>query len=344
MPGKHQVGDRHAAGERHRDVDPPQTCRDRDHAVAEPRQAEGETSVDDRRQAHRDRPDEHRHGVVPEDPPCLMPEHRPARGIETGEQREERDVEDTTTPRRPVAARGRRPAPAASASARMPVPIVAANQLGVNWRIISRGESSRLSGFRPSRTGLQSAVTSPVLLDEIGQRVGRAGAIALLVAQRVERRRGRPSGRSCQIAGRERGCDDNARQHRDACAGLDRATHRLVRRQRQRYGEVRPDRRRAGAAPPRTTSACPIPARGRSSVRRGSSPRRRARRAALTSTIGSFATFQCASAGSSIRLRRNRARRAVEHARRGPFGVVDRQFDRDRGWRAWNAASWRGSQ
>ena len=93
VPGKHEVGDRYTAGERHRDVDPPQCLGDRDHAGAEPRQAERQEPVDDRREAHRDRTDEHRYGVVPEDPPRLVPEHRPARGVEPGEQREERDVE-----------------------------------------------------------------------------------------------------------------------------------------------------------------------------------------------------------------------------------------------------------
>ena len=93
VPSKHEVGDRYTAGERHRDVDPPQCLGDRDHASAEPRQAERQEPVDDRRQPHRDRADEHRHGVVPEDPPRLVSEHRPARGVEPGEQREERDVE-----------------------------------------------------------------------------------------------------------------------------------------------------------------------------------------------------------------------------------------------------------
>ena len=94
VAGKHQVGDQHAAGERHGDVDPPQDMRDRHDAISEPRDAEGETAVDDRRQPHRNGPDEHRHGVVPEDAPRLVPEHHPARAIEAGEQREERDIEE----------------------------------------------------------------------------------------------------------------------------------------------------------------------------------------------------------------------------------------------------------
>ena len=93
VPCEHQIRDRYTAGERHRDVDPPQCLGDRDHAGAEPRQAERQEPVDDRREAHRDRTDEHRYGVVPEDPPRLVPENRPARGVEPGEQREERDVE-----------------------------------------------------------------------------------------------------------------------------------------------------------------------------------------------------------------------------------------------------------
>jgi hypothetical protein len=53
--------------------------RDRHDAFAEARDAEGEAAVDDRGEAHRDGADEHRHGVVPEDAPRLVPEQDPAR-------------------------------------------------------------------------------------------------------------------------------------------------------------------------------------------------------------------------------------------------------------------------
>ena len=94
MTREHQVGDQHPAGERHGDVDPPQHLRHADDTVAEPRDAEGEAAIDDRRKPHRNRADEHRHSIVPEDAPRLVPEHHPARTIEAGEQREERDVEE----------------------------------------------------------------------------------------------------------------------------------------------------------------------------------------------------------------------------------------------------------
>jgi len=94
VTGEHHVRDQHATGERHGGVDPPQDVCDRYDAIPEPCDAEGEAAVDDRREAHRDGADEHRHGVMPEDAPRLVPEHHPARAIKAGEQREECDIEE----------------------------------------------------------------------------------------------------------------------------------------------------------------------------------------------------------------------------------------------------------
>ncbi|MNN60410.1 hypothetical protein D3C81_1755910 [compost metagenome] len=88
LTGKHHVRDQHAASQRHGHIDPPQHFGEVNHAVTPARQAKHQKAVDDGRQAHGNRAEEHRNRGVAENPPGLVEEQHPARGVCDGKQAE----------------------------------------------------------------------------------------------------------------------------------------------------------------------------------------------------------------------------------------------------------------
>ncbi|MCY1176857.1 hypothetical protein D9M73_171440 [compost metagenome] len=90
---EHHVGNQHAAGQRHRHIQPPQHFGEVNHTVAPARQSEHQEAVDDGCQAHRDGAEEHRDRRVAEDPSCLVEKQQPTRGVQRRKQQEQRDIE-----------------------------------------------------------------------------------------------------------------------------------------------------------------------------------------------------------------------------------------------------------
>ncbi|MNL27350.1 hypothetical protein D3C87_1489370 [compost metagenome] len=86
LAGEHHVGNQHPTRQRHRHIQPPQHLGQRDDTVAPTRQTEQQEAVDDGRQPHGNRAEEHRNSGMPKNPSRLAEKQQPTRGIQAGEQ------------------------------------------------------------------------------------------------------------------------------------------------------------------------------------------------------------------------------------------------------------------
>ena len=131
--------------------------------LAPKRDSEDEEAIDDGREPHRDAAKEHRGGRMREDPPRAVEEKPSARhrAAKTGKNR---PILNSHRARAASCSPGTGKGNWFSASARPPVPMVAANQFGVNWRTISRRRFGRAGGLaRVSASRVRTSVIMGLL-------------------------------------------------------------------------------------------------------------------------------------------------------------------------------------
>ena len=92
LPGEHQERHGDTAHHGNRRIDPPQHMRGFQCVFAPERNTENQEAVNDRGQPHGDRPEEHRHHRMAENPPRAVEEQNPAGGVEHAEQGEKPGV------------------------------------------------------------------------------------------------------------------------------------------------------------------------------------------------------------------------------------------------------------